>query len=130
LTVRPTSTREIRRGSRATSTTERIQISTTPDAERVVHELASTAVMLIELKYRPATCDSAFCRPIPYVSVRIGRNAPEERFVKTLSAGVDIFLQEPLARLAIERKAQIEVDTVGFWTWKRLRVGGLDPYLL
>jgi hypothetical protein len=39
-------------------------------------------------------------------------------------------LQEPLAKLAVDRRTRIAVDTTGFWRWRRLRTTGIDLYLI
>jgi hypothetical protein len=111
-------------------TLEAIQVRMTLEARRLLARLGPEAVVLVELRYRPAACDSTFCKPIPYVSTRITGQPPEKGFVRTLSSGTPIFLQEPLAELAVGGKTQITVDTTGFWKWRRLITTGLDPYLI
>lgn len=87
-------------------------------------------MVLIELKYRPAACDSAFCKPIPYVSVSTVDEPPQRGFVRILSGDAEIFLQEPLAKFTVDKKTSIRIDVTGLWKWKRLRATGLDPYLI
>jgi hypothetical protein len=111
-------------------TLEAIQVRITPEAHRLLRRLSPESVVLVELRYRPAACHLAFCKPIPYVSTRIAGQPPVKGFVKTLLSDAPIFLQEPLAKLAVDRKTQITVDTTGFWKWRRLRTTGLDPYLI
>jgi hypothetical protein len=62
--------------------------------------------------------------------VRTVDELPHRGFVGTLSGGVQIFLQEPLAKLAVDKKTSIRIDVTGFWKWKSLRATGLDPYLI
>jgi hypothetical protein len=62
--------------------------------------------------------------------VRTVGEPPQRGFVRTLSGDVQIFLQEPLAKSAVEKKTSIRIDATGFWKWKRLRATGLDPYLI
>ncbi len=81
-----------------------IQVKMTLEARRLLARLAPEAVVLIELRYRPAACDSTFCKPILYVSTRTTGQPPEKGFVRTLSSGTPIFLQEPLAELAVGGK--------------------------
>ena len=110
--------------------TETTQATITPRARRLLQGLGPTVSVLIELKYRPAACDSTFCKPIPYVSVRTADQPPQRGFVSMLSGDAQVFLQEPLARLAVDRRTPVAIDTTGFWKWKRLRATGLDPYLI
>jgi hypothetical protein len=111
-------------------TLEAIQVKMTLEAHRLVVRLGPEAVVLVELRYRPAACDSSFCKPIPYVSTRTSGQPPERGFVRMLSSGTPVFLQEPLAELAAGGKIQVTVDTTGFWKWRRLRTTGLDSYLI
>jgi len=110
--------------------TETIQATITPRAGRLLQRLGRAIIVLIELKYRPAACDSTFCKPIPYVSVRTVDEPPQRGFVRTLSGDVQIFLQEPLAKLAVDNRPSIRIDATGFWKWNRLGATGLDPYLI
>jgi hypothetical protein len=109
---------------------EAIQVKITPEVRRLLSRLGPEAVVLIELRYRPAACDSTFCKPIPFVSTRAVGQPPDKGFVKIPTSDVPIFLQEPLAKLAVDRRTRIAVDTTGFWRWRRLRTTGIDPYLI
>jgi hypothetical protein len=110
--------------------TETIQATITPRAGRLLQRIGRAIIVLIELKYWPAACDSTFCKPIPYVSVRAADEPPQRGFVRTLSGDVQIFLQERLAKLAVDKKTSIGIDATGFWKRKRHRATGLDPYLI
>jgi hypothetical protein len=62
--------------------------------------------------------------------VRTVDEPPQRGFVRILSGDAQIFLQEPLAKLAVDKKTSIVIDAAGFWKWKRLWATGLDPYLI
>jgi hypothetical protein len=106
-----------------------IQVETTPSADRLVATTGPSTAILVELKYRPAVCKSTFCKPVPYVSVRASQLTPEKGFAMVSSGSVKVFLQEPLAKLATEKRALIKIDAAGLFGRKKLRVSGLDPYL-
>ncbi len=110
--------------------TETIQAVITAKARSLLQRLSPTIAVIIELKYRPAVCDSTFCKPIPYVAVRTADEPPQGGFVIILSGDARIFLHEPLAQLALSKKTPVGVDATGFWRWKRLKATGLDPYLI
>ncbi len=77
-------------------TLEAIQAKTTPEMGRLLWRLGSEAVVLIEVRYRPAACDSTFCKPIPFVSTRVVGQPPDKGFVKIPTRDVPIFCQKPL----------------------------------
>jgi hypothetical protein len=72
-------------------TLEAIQVRIKPEAHRLLRRVSPEAVVLVELRYRPAACDLPFCKPIPYVSTRTAGQPPEKGFVNTLSSGAPIF---------------------------------------
>jgi len=107
-----------------------IQVEATPESRKLLKSLHPNISVLIQLRYRPATCDSAFCKPIPYVSVMLSQQTPAKGYLKTSSNDADIFLQEPLAELVSRKGLRIVLRTAGFWKWRRFEVAGLDPYLI
>jgi len=107
-----------------------IQVEATPESRKLLESLHPNISVLIQLRYRPATCDSAFCKPIPYVSVMLSQQTPAKGYVKTSSNDADIFLQEPLAELVSRKGLRIVLRTAGFWKWRRFEVAGLDHYLI
>ena len=64
------------------------------------------------------------------MATRVGHHEPEKAFIRIPLNGINVFLHEPLYKLAADRKARISVEAIGFWKWKRLTTKGLDPYLL
>jgi hypothetical protein len=106
-----------------------IPVTIASEATKLLESLGPSASVLIELKYQPAVCNSAFCKPIPYISVRATKQAPQQGFVEALSGNLRVFLQEPLAELAVRRGLRLVIRPSGFWKWKKLEVTGLDPYL-
>lgn len=60
-----------------------IQVEATPESRKLLESLHPNISVLIQLRYRPATCDSAFCKPIPYVSVMLSQQTPAKGCVKT-----------------------------------------------
>jgi len=106
-----------------------IPVTMTSEASRLLESLGPSASELIELRYQPAMCSSAFCKPIPYISIRATKQTPRQGFVEALSGNLRVFLQEPLAELAVRKRLHLVIRPSDFWKWKKLEVAGLDPYL-
>ena len=64
----------------------------TSEACRLLVSLAPGASVIIELKCEPAVCNSAFCKPIPYIPVPATKQAPQQGFVEALSGNLRVFL--------------------------------------
>lgn len=116
-------------GMAALKVVNTIPVTIASEASRLLEPFGPSAGVLIELKYQPAVCKSAFCKPIPCIAAR-ATEAPQQGFVEAVSGNLRVFLQEPLADLAARKGLRLVIRASGFWKWKKLEVTGLDPYLV
>lgn len=124
----PLADRWIHEGVTALKVVNTIPVTITSEASRLLESLWPSASVLVELKYQPAVCNSAFCKPIPYISARATKQAPQQGFVEALSGNLRVFLQEPLAELVVRKELRLVLRASGFWKWRKLKVEGMDPY--